>query len=303
MPPWLRQRFQARRDDHTVTEQIVALRHDLALMHADPQTQPVRPGRSACSWMAMAQRNACTALANATRNPSPSGLEQAAAMRGCEQARQFRCAACARAPTWQARQRRPWRNSRRHRLPGCRPDGASPRSCAMLPRHERNAARFGGQSMPGTYLDAMAWPESSLWVAACLGAEGPLRVESVRLSIIAKQTLRATGLHSPFTIPAVKLGDRVEMSGRNGSGGDQGSRARAGRGVSAHRLADGARTRPVRRRAERRRGRADPRRGRQRCDCRAARSDPAGAAAACPHRTDRAKPLGRSVRAGLPHRR
>ena len=40
----LGKRFQARRDDHAITEQIVALRHHLALVHADAQPQAVRLG-------------------------------------------------------------------------------------------------------------------------------------------------------------------------------------------------------------------------------------------------------------------
>ena len=43
----------------------------------------------------------------------------------------------------------------------------------MLPRHERNAAKFSGQSMPATYLDAMDLRQPSLWVATCLVAVGP----------------------------------------------------------------------------------------------------------------------------------
>jgi len=42
-------------------------------MHADPQAEPSAWGFKAV-WMAMAKRNACTGLANSTRNPSPMVL-------------------------------------------------------------------------------------------------------------------------------------------------------------------------------------------------------------------------------------
>jgi hypothetical protein len=63
------QRFR-HRDDHAIAQQIVALCDYLALMHADAQLQAFSIGRNR-SWMAMAQRKACTALAKAMRKPSP----------------------------------------------------------------------------------------------------------------------------------------------------------------------------------------------------------------------------------------
>lgn len=47
----------------------------------------------------------------------------------------------------------------------------------MLPRHDRNAAKFSGQSMPATNLDAMVLRQPSLRVATCSVAVGRHWVE------------------------------------------------------------------------------------------------------------------------------
>ena len=63
--------LQPRRDVHAVAHQVVALgarrRPDACRCAAAGR----RPRRAIVSWIAMAQRSACTALANSTRKPSP----------------------------------------------------------------------------------------------------------------------------------------------------------------------------------------------------------------------------------------
>ena len=77
------QRLQARRDDHAVAQQIVALCDYLALMHADAQPQAIRlgaqpllDGDSAAQCLHGAGEGDEEAVAG--------GLEQPAAIRGCD---------------------------------------------------------------------------------------------------------------------------------------------------------------------------------------------------------------------------
>ena len=115
--------LQTRRDDHAVAHQVVALRHHLALVHADAQPQAVSLGaQRVLNGDGTAQR--LHRAGELHEEAVACGLEQPAAMRGRERFDDIGAQCCERAPACRARPRRSWRSSRLRRPPGSRRAGA-----------------------------------------------------------------------------------------------------------------------------------------------------------------------------------